>query len=96
MRRFIFTLTCLILLLFCSYQLFLPLYNAKEIVVTLGFHPFDIYYNNSSLWNFLKISFIFFYTFSSFIIINKKNIMKKASRPYFRENMILGRMKIRY
>ena len=70
MRRFIFTLTCLILLLFCSYQLFLPLYNAKEIVVTLGFHPFDICYNNSSLWNFLKISFIFFYTFSSFIIIN--------------------------
>ena len=70
MRRFIFTLTCLILLLFCFYQLFLPLYNAKEIVVTLGFHPFDICYNNSSLWNFLKISFIFFYTFSSFIIIN--------------------------
>jgi len=82
MRRFIFTFTCLILLLFCFYQLFLPLYNAKEIVVTLGFHPFDICYNNSSLWDFLKISFIFFYTFSSFIIINSliirfKNFEKK-------------------
>ena len=28
--------------------------------------------------------------------MNKKNIMKKASRPYFRGNMILARMKIRY
>ena len=55
---------------FCTFQFFLPLYKAKEIIVSFGLHPFDICCNNPSLWNFLKISFIFFYTFSNFIIIN--------------------------
>ena len=55
---------------FCTFQFFLPLYTANEVIVSFGLHPFDICCNNPSLWNFLKISFIFFYTFSNFIIIN--------------------------
>ena len=55
---------------FYSYKFFLPLYQSKEIIVSFGLHPSDICYDNPYLWNYLKISFIFFYSFSNFIIIN--------------------------
>ena len=69
-KRFIFILLFLILLSFCFYQLFLPLYQAEEVIVSFGLRPSDICYDNPSFWKYLKISFIFFYLFSNFIIIN--------------------------
>lgn len=55
---------------FFSYKFFKPLYQAQEVIVSFGLHPSDICHDNSILWNYLKISFIFFYSFSNFIIIN--------------------------
>ena len=69
-KRFIFILFFLILLSFCFYQFFLPLYQAEEVIVPFGLHPSDICYDNPLFWKYLKISFIFFYLFSNFIIIN--------------------------
>lgn len=69
-KRFIFTLIFLIMISFCSYQFFLPLYQAKEVIISFGLHPSDICYDNPLIWKYLKISFLFFYIFSNFIIIN--------------------------
>ena len=55
---------------FFAYQYFFPIYIAQEIIISFGLHPFDICYDNPLLWKYLKISFIFFYLFSNFIIIN--------------------------
>lgn len=60
----------MILIIFYSYQFFLPLYQATEVVISFGLHPFDICRNNPLLWEYLKFSFIFFYLFSNIIIIN--------------------------
>lgn len=69
-KRFIFILYLIILLSICSFQLFFPIYQAKEIIINTGLHPSDICYDNPLLWKSLKISFIFFYLFSNVIIIN--------------------------
>ena len=69
-KRFIFTIIFLILISICFYQLFFPIYQATEIVVSFGLHPSDICYDNPLFWKYLKISFIFFYIFSNLIILN--------------------------
>lgn len=53
-----------------AYKTFLPLYQAEELIIPYGLHPFDICYNNPLLWKYIKISFIFFYIFSNIIIIS--------------------------
>ena len=69
-KRFIFTLIFLIMSIFIFYQFFSPLYYSEEVIVSFGLHPSDICYDNPLLWKYLKISFVFFYIFSNFIIIN--------------------------
>ena len=54
----------------CAFQFFLPIYMSDEIIVSFGLTPFDICYNNPTLWKYIKISFIFFYIFSNYIIIH--------------------------
>ena len=63
-------LTYLCIACFCAFQFFFPIYISKEIIFPFGLRPFDICYDNPILWNFIKISFIIFYIFSNFIIIN--------------------------
>ena len=53
-----------------------------------GLHPSDICYDNPNLWNYIKISFIFLYNFSNFILINSlilkfKIFEKKTSPPKY-------------
>ena len=55
---------------FCAYNIFFLIYTSNEIIITFSLNPFDICYNNPALWNFIKISFIFFYIFSNIILIN--------------------------
>ena len=69
-KRFIFTIIYLTLISICFYQLFFPIYQATEIVVSFGLHPSDICYDNPLFWKYLKTSFIFFYIFSNLIILN--------------------------
>ena len=53
-----------------AYQIFLPIYKAEELILSYGIHPFDICYSNPTLWNYIKISYIFFYIFSNYILIS--------------------------
>ena len=53
---------------FVAYDFFYPLYTAQEVIITYGIHPFDICSKNPDLWEFLKISYIFIFVFSQFVI----------------------------
>ena len=53
-----------------AYNIFIPLFKSTELIIPYGLHPFDICYNNSILWKYIKISFILSYIISNFIIIN--------------------------
>ena len=55
---------------FFAWQTFLPIYKAEEIIISYGIHPFDICYDNPTIWNYIKISFMFFYIFSNYVLIN--------------------------
>ncbi len=50
-----------------SFLLFYPIFNAKEIIISYGFHPFDICSQNLQLWNLIKIIYIICFLFSNLI-----------------------------
>lgn len=52
---------------FISFKTFYPIYSANEIIITYGFHPFDICSKNPNLWNLIKITYIFTSIFSFFV-----------------------------
>ena len=60
------------LIISCSIfvPIFCPIYTATEIIIPYGIHPFDICYDNPSLWNIIKITYIFTFIFSNLIISN--------------------------
>ena len=51
---------------FCAWQIFLPIYNSEEIIISCGLRPFDICYDNPILWNYIKKSFIILYSFYTY------------------------------
>ena len=55
---------------FCACQFFLPIYTAEEVIISFGLRPFDICYDNPTIWNYIKFSFIPFYIISNYIVIN--------------------------
>ena len=63
-----FCVLFVIALCFVAYDFFYPLYTAQEVIITYGIHPFDICSKNPDLWKFLKISYIFIFVFSQFVI----------------------------
>ena len=63
-----FCLLFVITLCFIAYNFFYPLYTAQEVIITYGIHPFDICSKNPDLWKFFKISYIFIFIFSQFVI----------------------------
>ena len=70
---------------FCAYKLFIPIFEAKEIIINLGLRPFDICHDNPVLWKYIKSSFVVFYLSSNLIIINSilslLNFSKKTDLP---------------
>ncbi len=52
---------------FISLKIFYPIYISNEIIITYGFHPFDICSKNPDLWNLIKITYIFTSIFSFFV-----------------------------
>ena len=55
---------------FCAWQFFFPIFKSEEIIISLGIHPFDICYDNPILWKYIKFSFVIFYIFANYIIMN--------------------------
>lgn len=63
------------------FKILTPIYQAKEIIIPYGLHPFDICSDNATLWNFIKYSFILLYATSNVLILNSisKNFFKNFS-----------------
>ena len=58
-------------LLFCSFfnfKIFRPIYEATEVIIPYGIHPFDICTKNPELWQLIKITYIFTSSISFFLI----------------------------
>lgn len=53
-----------------AYITFLPIYQAEEIIITYGLHPFDICTTQPELWSSIKKIYIFIFIFSDFIFCN--------------------------
>ncbi len=49
---------------------FYPIYTSEEIIIPYGIHPFDICSKNPQLWKYIKITYIFVFIFSNFVISN--------------------------
>ncbi len=82
--RLIFILLFLFTTSFFAYNLFSPIYTSNEIIITFGFHPFDICSKNPELWTLIKIIFIATFIFSNFVISNfifTRIISKHFSSP---------------
>ena len=47
-----------------------PIFTAKEIIITYGIKPFDIYEKNEELWRYIKILYIITFTTSNIICSN--------------------------
>lgn len=56
------------LLQIVTFSTFYPLYMAKEVIITYGFHPFDICTEQPFLWDILKKIYIIVFLFSDFIV----------------------------
>ena len=67
-KLIIFSLLFVSICTFFAYKRLYPLYTAQEVIITYGIHPFDICSKNPDLWQFLKISYIFIFIFSQFVI----------------------------
>ena len=58
-------------LLFCSFfnfKIFRPIYEATEVIIPYGIHPFDICTKNPELWQIIKTTYIFTSSISFFLI----------------------------
>ena len=51
-----------------TYHVFLPIFTAKEVIITYGIHPFDICSKNPDLWNFIKLLYPICFCFSSLVV----------------------------
>ena len=83
----------------CSFLVFnrlYPLYTAQEVIITYGIHPFDICSSNPDLWQFLKISYIFIFIFSQFIISYFIYSRILLIIKFFRKKIDLSKNKIDY
>ena len=47
-----------------------PIFTTKEIIITYGIKPFDIYEKNEELWRYIKILYIITFTTSNIICSN--------------------------
>ena len=53
---------------FINYKIFRPIYEATEVIIPYGIHPFDICTKNPELWRIIKITYIFTSSISFFLI----------------------------
>ena len=58
-KKLIFILILSFFSCMIALKLFFPIYQAEEIIITFGIHPFDICADNAELWYFIKLSFSF-------------------------------------
>ena len=71
--------------LIVTFFTFYPLYTAQEVIITYGFHPFDICTEQPFLWDILKKVYIFIFIFSDFVFCHflYKRFFLKLQRKFF-------------
>lgn len=103
-KRFFFNFFFVPIILFFIFFYFKEIFTSNYILIDFAIHPFNICENYIDLWNFIKISYIFFVTFSTVIIINliysfifskqiKKTDISSASLSHSELNLIIGKDK---
>lgn len=55
---------------FITYFIFLPIFNTNEVIISYGLKPFNLAQKSPEIWNFIKISFFFFSSFSYLVFGN--------------------------
>lgn len=103
-KRLLFNFFFVPIILFFIFFYFKEIFTSNYILIDFAIHPFNICENYIDLWNFIKISYIFFVTFSNVIIINliysfifskqiKKTDISSASLSHSELNLIIGKDK---
>lgn len=103
-KRLFFNFFFVPIILFFIFFYFKEIFTSNYILIDFAIHPFNICENYIDLWNFIKISYIFFVTFSTVIIINliysfifskqiKKSDISSASLSHSELNLIIGKDK---
>ena len=97
--HFIFSLFWLLIVGYLYYVNFLDIFEAHEIIITYGIHPFDICSKNPDLWNIIKLTFIITSIITHFIIshiIFKKiifKLIKRIEKIFIKKNEITQNLK---
>ena len=63
-----FSLIFFIISSILSIKTFYPIYTATEIIIPYGLQPFDICSTNPDLWHIIKLTYVFVFIFSNFVI----------------------------
>ena len=91
-KRLFFSCFFMIFFFIIYWSIFSPIYYSENIIITYAIHPFNICESQPFLWNIIKISSIFFYLFSIFILffyITKKLFYKKTKNDEKNLNIII-------
>lgn len=90
-KRILFFCFFMIFFFIIYWSTFSPIYYSENIIITYAVHPFNICESQPILWNIIKVSSIFFYLFSIFILffcISKKIFYKKIKNNEENKNKI--------
>ncbi len=68
MKKILFLFLFVLFFGFLHFSVFSPIFQAKELIIPYGIHPFDICSKNPDLWKLIKISYLFCSIFSSFVL----------------------------
>lgn len=91
-KRLFFSCFFMIFFFIIYWSIFSPIYYSENIIITYAIHPFNICESQPFLWNIIKVSSIFFYLFSIFILffyITKKLFYKKTKNDEKNLNIII-------
>lgn len=91
-KRILFSCFFMIFFFIIYWSTFSPIYYSENIIITYAVHPFNICEDQPILWNIIKVSSIFFYLFSIFILffcISKRIFYKKIKNNEENKNRIL-------
>lgn len=67
-KQFLFVIIFSFFYCFIGYNFFSEIIYSNSVIIEYGINPFDICIENAVLWEYIKISFIISYIFSSFVI----------------------------
>ena len=68
--RCLFILTVFLLSFFIMFYIFKPIFFAESLIFPYSVYPFDVCIKIPATWKYIKLIYIFCYSFSTIIILN--------------------------